>query len=223
MTKKALLVIDVQNDFCKDGSLAVPDGESVVPRVNALMEKGGYDVIVLSQDWHPEDHGSFASQHSGKSPFELGELGGQPQVMWPDHCVQTSKGAEFYPGLKVELADHIQQKGTDKGVDSYSAFCDNNGVSVTGLADYLKKQKIDELHVCGLATDYCVSFSALDAVKFLPGVKVFFIEDASRGIAPGSIQTAKDKMAAAGIETRNTADIVPSAKPAKRINRKFTP
>jgi nicotinamidase/pyrazinamidase len=223
MTRKALIVVDVQNDFCKGGSLAVPDGENVVPRVNALMEKGGYDVIVLSQDWHPDGHGSFASQHHGKKPFEMGELGGQPQVMWPDHCVQTSKGAEFHPGLKVELANHIQQKGTNKGVDSYSAFCENDGVTLTGLADYLKKQKIDEVHVCGLATDYCVSFTALDGARLLPGVKVVFIEDASRGIAPETIQAAKDKMAAAGIETRNTADIVPKAKPAPRKNQKFTP
>jgi nicotinamidase/pyrazinamidase len=223
MTRKALLVIDVQNDFCKGGSLAVKDGENVVPCVNTLMEKGGYDVIVLSQDWHPDGHGSFASQHPGKKPLEMGELGGQPQVMWPDHCVQGSRGAEFHPGLKVELADYKQQKGTDKCLDSYSAFCENDGVTLTPLADYLKKQKIDEVHVCGLATDYCVSFTALDGARLLPGVKVVFIEDASRGIAPESIQAAKDKMAAAGIETRNTADIVPRAKPAKRVDRRPSP
>jgi nicotinamidase/pyrazinamidase len=214
--KRALLVIDVQNDFCKGGSLAVPDGDSVVPVANALINRGGYDIIVLSQDWHPKGHGSFASQHPGKNPFDMGELAGKPQVMWPDHCVQGSKGAEFHPKLFAMLADFVQQKGTDKLVDSYSAFRDNNATALTGLAEYLKAQGIEELDVCGLATDYCVSFSALDAVELLPGVKVNFIEDASRGIDPAGVEEAKKKMQAAGVRAIQSADRLPKAAPKKR-------
>jgi nicotinamidase/pyrazinamidase len=183
MTKKALLVIDVQKSFCKGGSLAVPDGDAVVPVINNLSAHGGYDLVILSQDFHPADHGSFASQHPGKQPFDMGELNGQPQVMWPDHCVQGTDGAAFHDALDTSRVKFIQQKGMDKTVDSYSAFRDNHEKALTGLAEYLKKQGIDELHICGLATDFCVSFSALDAAKLLPGVKIVFIEDASRGIS----------------------------------------
>lgn len=196
---KALLLVDIQNGFCPGGNLPVPDGDKVVPIANRLMEEGGYDVIVASQDWHPADHGSFASQHPGKQPFETGELCGQPQMMWPDHCVQGTPDAEFHPDLNVDDIDYIQQKGENPAIDSYSAFRDNDKAAVTGLAEYLRAQQIRELDICGLATDYCVKFSALDAVDMLPGVQVCFIEDASRGIDPKGVRAAIDEMRARGI------------------------
>lgn len=196
---KALLLVDIQNGFCPGGKLPVPDGDKVVPIANRLMEEGGYDVIVASQDWHPADHGSFASQHPGKQPFETGELCGQPQMMWPDHCVQGTPDAEFHPDLNVDDIDYIQQKGENPAIDSYSAFRDNDKAAVTGLAEYLRAQQIRELDICGLATDYCVKFSALDAVDMLPGVQVCFIEDASRGIDPKGVRAAIDEMRARGV------------------------
>lgn len=219
--KRALLVIDVQKDFCAGGSLAVPDGDAVVPVVNALMARGGYDLIVVSQDWHPADHGSFASQHPGKDPFDMGELNGQPQVMWPDHCVQNSSGAEFHPQLLGSFVDFIQQKGTDKNADSYSAFRDNSKAALTGLAEYLKKQGIEELDVCGLATDFCVSFSALDAIDLLPGMKVNFIDDASRGISLDGVIAARKKMQDAGVNIIRSADRLPP--PASHRRRTIQP
>ena len=196
---KALLLVDIQNGFCPGGNLPVPDGDKVVPVANRLIEEGGYDVIVASQDWHPADHGSFASQHPGRQPFEIGELSGKPQVMWPDHCVQQTPDAEFHPDLNTDAIDHIQQKGENPAIDSYSAFRDNDHGAVTGLADYLRAQQIRELDICGLATDYCVKFSALDAVDMLPGVQVCFIEDGSRGIDPKGVRAAIEEMRAKGI------------------------
>lgn len=210
MKKKALLVIDVQNDFCAGGNLAVPNGDDVVPVVNTLMAQGGYDLIVASQDWHPAGHGSFASQHAGKSVFEMGELSGKPQVMWPDHCVQGTKGADFHAGLDSARFDFIQQKGMNPAVDSYSAFRDNDRAALTGLAEYLKAQGVTELHVCGLATEYCVMFSAKDAIELLQGVKVVFIEDASRGIDPVAVQSAKADMKAAGVVIAQSNDFLPN-------------
>ncbi|KQZ95693.1 nicotinamidase [Rhizobium sp. Root564] len=187
---KALLLIDIQNGFCPGGNLPVADGDKIVPIANALIENGGYDLIVASQDWHPANHGSFASQHPGKQPFEMGELSGKPQVMWPDHCVQETPDADFHPDLNTQAFDHVQQKGENPAVDSYSAFRDNDQSATTGLADYLNRQGVTVLDICGLATDYCVSFSALDARDMLPDVKVRFIEDASRGIDPEGIKAA---------------------------------
>ncbi|RWX78460.1 bifunctional nicotinamidase/pyrazinamidase [Neorhizobium lilium] len=196
---KALLLVDIQNGFCPGGNLPVPHGDEIVPVANRLIAEGGYDVIVASQDWHPANHGSFASQHPGKKPFEMGELSGAPQVMWPDHCVQGTGDSEFHPDLDLDAIDYIQQKGENPAVDSYSAFRDNDQAALTGLAGYLKAQQVDELDVCGLATDYCVKFSALDAVDMLPGVEVRFIEDASRGIDPEGAKTAIKEMRAKGI------------------------
>ena len=215
MGKKALLLVDIQNGFCPDGNLAVPEGNQVVPVANELIANGGYDLVVASQDWHPANHGSFASQHPGKKPFEMGELAGKPQMMWTDHCVQGTKDAEFHPDLNMAAVQHIQQKGQNPSADSYSAFRDNDQAALTGLADYLKSQGVTELDVCGLATDYCVKFSALDAKEMLPGIKVRFIEDASRGIPPDGIAAAKAEMAAAGIEIVSSKDIV---KPGKRTS-----
>ncbi|MGA1831724.1 bifunctional nicotinamidase/pyrazinamidase [Rhizobium wenxiniae] len=197
---KALLLIDMQNGFCPGGNLAVPDGDSVIPVANRLISDGGYDVVVASQDWHPANHGSFASQHPGKKPFEMGELSGQPQVMWPDHCVQGTPDAEFHPDLEVSEIDYIQQKGENPAVDSYSAFRDNDHAALTGLAGYLKAQQITELDICGLATDYCVKFSALDARDMLPNVNVQFISDASRGIDPQGIKEAISEMRERGVD-----------------------
>jgi nicotinamidase/pyrazinamidase len=205
---KALLLVDIQNGFCPGGNLPVPHGDEIVPIANRLIEDGGYDVIVASQDWHPADHGSFASQHPGKKPFEMGELSGQPQVMWPDHCVQETQDAEFHPDLNIEAVDYIQQKGENPAVDSYSAFRDNDKAALTGLAGYLKAQQITELDVCGLATDYCVKFSALDAADMLPGVRIRFIEDASRGIDPAGVAAAIDEMRSKAIGIVSSAAIL---------------
>ncbi|MEN3149376.1 bifunctional nicotinamidase/pyrazinamidase [Neorhizobium sp. IRAMC:178] len=205
---KALLLIDIQNGFCPGGNLPVAHGDEIVPIANQLIEGGGYDVIVASQDWHPENHGSFASRHPGKKPFDMGELSGQKQVMWPDHCVQGTPDAEFHPDLNVEAVDYIQQKGENPAVDSYSAFRDNDQAAITGLAGYLRAQQVTELDLCGLATDYCVKFSALDAVEMLPGVKVRFIEDASRGIDPEGVKSAIAEMRDKGIGIVSSKDIL---------------
>jgi nicotinamidase/pyrazinamidase len=205
---KALLLIDIQNGFCPGGNLPVAHGDEIVPVANQLIEGGGYDVIVASQDWHPENHGSFASRHPGKKPFDMGELSGQPQVMWPDHCVQGTPDAEFHPDLNVEAVDYIQQKGENPAVDSYSAFRDNDQAAITGLAGYLRAQQVTELDLCGLATDYCVKFSALDAVEMLPDVKVRFIEDASRGIDPEGVKSAIAEMREKGVGIVSSKEIL---------------
>lgn len=197
---KALLLVDIQNGFCSGGNLAVPDGEAIVPVVNALMASGRYDLVVASQDWHPADHGSFASQHHGKRPFEMGELSGQPQMMWPDHCVQGTPDAELRHDLDQSRIVFIQKKGEDPAVDSYSAFRDNAGDAKTGLDRYLLMSGVTQLDVCGLATDYCVRFTAENAVEYLPGVKVRFVEDASRGITPEGVAAAISSMKSMGVE-----------------------
>jgi nicotinamidase/pyrazinamidase len=197
--KRALLVVDVQNGFCANGNLPVPGGEAVVPVINRLMAEGGYDLIVASQDWHPPDHKSFASQHPGKKPFEMGSLRGRPQVMWPDHCVQGSSDAELHPELDRNRIHLVQRKGEDRETDSYSAFRDNHAERTTGLDAELKRHGIEQLDVCGLATDYCVKFSALDAVAMLPGVKVRVIENASRGITPEGVKSAFEELRQAGV------------------------
>jgi nicotinamidase/pyrazinamidase len=205
---KALLLVDIQNGFCPGGNLPVPDGDQVVPIANRLIESGKYDLIVASQDWHPAGHGSFASSHPGKQPFELGTLSGKPQMMWPDHCVQGTKDAELHPELRVPEIDVIFQKGEKHHVDSYSAFRDNDQDAITGLADYLKEQGVTELDLCGLATDYCVKFSALDALEMLPGVKVRFIEDASRGITPEGVAAAIKEMRQSGIDIVTSEQLI---------------
>jgi nicotinamidase/pyrazinamidase len=205
---KALLLVDIQNGFCPGGNLPVAHGDEVVAVANRLIEDGGYDVITASQDWHPANHGSFASQHPGRKPFDMGELSGQPQVMWPDHCVQGTPDSEFHPDLNVEAIDYIQQKGENPAVDSYSAFRDNDQAALTGLAGYLRAQQVSELDVCGLATDYCVKFSALDAVEMLPGVNVRFVTDASRGIDPEGVKAAIAEMKASGVGIVSSAEIL---------------
>lgn len=205
---KALLIIDVQNGFCPGGNLPVPEGDTIVPIINRLIEDGTYDLVVASQDWHPANHGSFASQHAGAKPFDMGTLSGQPQVMWPDHCVQGTPDAEFHPDLATDAFDYIQQKGENPAVDSYSAFRDNDQAAITGLAGYLKAQQVTELDICGLATDYCVKFSALDARDMLPDVKVRFIEDASRGIAADGVKAAIEEMRQGGVTIVHSDEIL---------------
>ena len=207
---KALLLIDIQNGFCPGGNLAVAEGDAVVPIANRLIESGRYDFIAASQDWHPPGHGSFASAHPGKQPFEMGELSGKPQVMWPDHCVQGTQDAEFHPGLNIGAADYIQRKGENPEVDSYSAFRDNDRAALTGLDDVLRQRGVTELDICGLATDYCVKFSALDAADMLPGVTVRVIADACRGITPEGVAAAWDEMRARGIEIVDSRGLLAS-------------
>lgn len=205
---KALLLVDIQNGFCPGGNLAVPQGDEIVEVANRLIREGGYDVIVASQDWHPANHGSFASQHPGKNAFDMGELSGQPQVMWPDHCIQGTPDAEFHPDLDTDAFDYVQQKGENPAVDSYSAFRDNDRAALTGLAGYLKAQQVTELDVCGLATDYCVKFSALDAREMLPDMKVRFVADASRGIDPRGVTEAIEEMKARDVAIVASSDIL---------------
>ncbi|MGO6671280.1 bifunctional nicotinamidase/pyrazinamidase [Rhizobium leguminosarum] len=205
---KALLLVDIQNGFCPGGNLPVPDGNKVVPVANRLIDSGKYDLIVASQDWHPSGHGSFASAHPGAAPFEMGELSGKPQMMWPDHCIQGTLDAELHPELKSEEIDLIQQKGEDPDIDSYSAFRDNDRDASTGLSDFLEDQGVTDLDVCGLATDYCVKFSALDALEMMPDVRVRFIEDASRGITPEGVAAAIEEMRAHGIAIIDSAKVL---------------
>ena len=161
---KALICVDVQRDFAVlGGSLYVQDGEQIVPGINELIENGDFDCIVATQDWHPAGHGSFASNHLGKNPFEMGELNGKPQMLWPTHCVQDTPGAEFHPDLKIPEWAYIVRKGLDEQVDSYSAFYDNDKRASTGLTEYLKSVGVDEVFCVGIAGDFCVSATAEDA------------------------------------------------------------
>lgn len=162
--KKALIVVDVQNDFCEGGVLAVPGANEIIPYINLLMENETYDQIVLTQDWHPANHKSFAS-NNGRKVGETISLNGIPQFMWPDHCVQETDGAEFHPTLNTSRATHIIQKGKNSEIDSYSAFQDNNHFMQTGLNDFLKYHDIQLVEIAGLALDYCVKFTCLDAVR----------------------------------------------------------
>ena len=192
---RALIVIDVQNDFCPGGALAVPDGDAVVARINAMMES--FDAVVLTQDWHPAGHSSFASSHPGKGPFEMVEMSYGAQVLWPDHCIQGSEGAAFHPGLRTD-GDLILRKGFRKAIDSYSAFFENDRSTPTGLEGYLRTRGIGEVVLAGLATDFCVNYSAVDAARLGFGVSVAL--EACRGIdMEGSVAAAEAGMRAAGV------------------------
>jgi len=202
---KTLILVDIQNDFLPGGALAVPEGDVIVPIVNHLLPR--FDLVVATQDWHPADHGSFAPNHAGKKPFENIELNGLPQTLWPVHCVQNTGGACFAPGLDTRRVARVFPKGIDPRVDSYSGFFDNGRRSSTGLAEWLKQQGARELWVCGLATDFCVKFTALDAVA--EGFRVHLITDACRGIdlPEGSINAALAEMAAAGVQLVTSQDL----------------
>ena len=197
---EALLVIDVQNDFCPKGALAVAGGDMIIQPINAAMDK--FDIVVLTQDWHPTDHKSFASSHANKKPFDTVVMSYGDQVLWPDHCIQGSVGAGFHPDLNHTRADVIIRKGSNPAVDSYSAFYENDKVTPTGLHGYLKNRDVTKLTLVGLATDYCVAFSALDAAKL--GYAVTVRLDMARGIdSDGSLKAAIDKMSKAGINLVN--------------------
>lgn len=198
---RALVIVDVQNDFCPGGALAVPDGDSIIPAINSLTEK--FDIVVQTQDWHPPNHRSFASNHEGKEPYETVQMEYGEQVLWPDHCVQGSKGADFHPNLHTLKTRMIIRKGFRPGIDSYSAFFENDHETKTGLDAWLKSMDVDHLFVCGLATDFCVKWTALDARKL--GYKVSLIEDAARGIdIEGSVGEAMKEMEDAGVEITNS-------------------
>ena len=191
----ALLVIDVQNDFCPGGALAVAGGEEIVASINAMMEE--FDAVILTQDWHPAGHSSFASSHKGKNPFELIDMPYGPQVLWPDHCVQGSNGASFHPELRTD-GDLILRKGFRSGIDSYSAFFENDHQTPTGLKGYLETRGITRLTLVGLATDFCVHYTAVDAARL--GFDVTVRMDACRAIdMDGSLAAAEQAMHDAGV------------------------
>lgn len=201
---KSLILVDIQNDFLPGGALAVPRGDEVIPVANRIMP--AFDLVVATQDWHPAEHGSFASRHPGRKVGDLIELNGLPQVLWPDHCVQETRGAAFADSLDLSRVKRVFRKGTDAGIDSYSGFFDNGHRKSTGLDDYLKGQGVDEVFIMGLATDYCVKFTALDARQL--GFKVNLVLDGVRGVElkPGDGQRALEEMTAAGVRLVSEAD-----------------
>ncbi len=206
MKKSALIMVDLQNDFCKGGNLAVPDGDAVIPLANQLQSH--FDLIIATKDWHPANHMSFASNHEGKKVGDVIKVHGINQVLWPNHCVQNSKGSEFHPELNTDRVHRIFHKGTDRFVDSYSAFFDNEHMRVTGLGDYLYDAGIQDVYIMGLATDYCVKYSCLDAVQL--NFSVYMIEDACRGVElhPGDVAKAMREMEAVGVKLVETKKLL---------------
>jgi len=201
---KALLIVDIQNDFLAGGALAVPQGDEIIPLVNALQSH--FDLVVATQDWHPREHGSFASAHGSTDVFSMGELSGLPQVFWPDHCVQQTPGAEFASALDQKRIEAIFRKGTCAEIDSYSGFYDNGKKNSTGLEAFLKGKGVTKVFVCGLAADFCVGYTAEDAVD--AGFKTFFIEDASRYIAPDSYEQMKVHLQHKGVKFLLSSNIL---------------
>jgi nicotinamidase/pyrazinamidase len=197
VTKRALVLVDLQYDFMPGGALAVAHGDATLPVAQRMLRK--FDTVVATQDWHPREHGSFAANHDGKKPYEMIDLNGLPQVLWPVHCVQGSPGAELHATLDAKRITKVFQKGTDPTIDSYSGFHDNGHRKATGLGDWLREHKIDQVYVLGLATDYCVKFTALDARN--EGFDVFLIEDGCRAVelAPGDGDKAIAEMREAGV------------------------
>ena len=192
---KTLVIIDVQNDFMPGGPLEVPDGNLVVPVINSILS--GFDLILATQDWHPKDHTSFASNHFEKKPFEKIELHGMLQTLWPNHCIQGSEGAELHREINSNPIAVIFRKGMDPDIDSYSGFYDNNHLLSTGLAGYLKEKTITELYFCGLAADICVYYTVLDSI--LEGFSSVLIEDASRPLYPDKFDDVKCELAKLGV------------------------
>jgi nicotinamidase/pyrazinamidase len=204
--KAALILVDLQNDFCSGGSLAVPDGDAIILMANRLQPY--FKKVIATKDWHPKDHMSFASNHPGHNVGDIIEVQGIDQILWPDHCVQKSKGAEFHPYFETSHVQHIIYKGTDKTIDSYSAFFDNEHQRETGLSDLLKKEGIHKLYIMGLATDYCVKYSCRDAVKL--GFEVSIIEDGCRGVElkPGDVAAAFKEMKEEGVKVVRSSEII---------------
>lgn len=194
---RALILVDLQNDFCPGGALPVPDGHTVVPIVNRLMAR--FDLVIATQDWHPRDHGSFAVNHPDKQIGDVVELDGIEQILWPVHCVQDTPGAELHPQLDRSRIDDFVKKGTERTVDSYSGFFDNGRRHATGLAERLRARGVSDVYLCGLATEYCVKFTALDAADL--GFTTWLVRDACRGIDrhAGDIQRAIAAMQAKNV------------------------
>jgi len=202
----ALILVDIQNDFVPGGALAVGEGDRVVPVANRLMAR--FRLVVATKDWHPADHLSFASQHPGRRVGEMIELDGLKQVLWPDHCVEGTPGAEFVNGLSPSGIHRVFEKGTNRAIDSYSGFFDNRHRQSTGLGDFLRRQGITDVFVMGLATDYCVKFTALDAVEL--GFSTYLVLDGCRGVElnPGDVDRAIEELRRAGVQvTDSTAAI----------------
>jgi nicotinamidase/pyrazinamidase len=197
MANQALIIVDVQYDFCPGGALPVPDGNEVVPVINRLQAQ--FELVVATQDWHPPGHGSFASAHPGRRPGEVIDLNGLPQILWPDHCVQDTRGAALLDSLDTRRIATVIRKGMDPAIDSYSGFFDNGRRQATGLAEFLRARNVQDVWVTGLATDYCVMFTALDAAAL--GFKTRVVRDACRGVnlAPGDVDRSLAEMERAGI------------------------
>jgi nicotinamidase/pyrazinamidase len=195
---QALILVDIQNDFLPGGALAVPAGDEVVAVANRLMEC--FPLIVATQDWHPANHGSFASQYPGRQAGDVIQLNGIPQILWPDHCVQGTWGAEFAPGFAGQRVHRVFHKGVDRDIDSYSGFFDNQRLRSTGLGEFLREHGATEIAIAGLATDYCVKFSVLDAIQL--GFRVRVIQDGCRGVDlhPGDSARALQEMQDAGAQ-----------------------
>lgn len=193
---RTLVIIDVQNDFTPGGSLEVEDGDLVVPVINQIMKK--FDLVVATQDWHPQNHASFASNHDGKQAFETIDLNGMEQTLWPDHCVQGSVGAEIHPDLDIRRVEAIFRKGTDPQIDSYSAFFDNGHLKRTGLAGYLREKGAHELYFCGLAADICVYFTIRDALQ--EGFSATLIEDAAKPLQHKKYREIKEELLKDGVQ-----------------------
>lgn len=201
----ALILIDIQNDFCPDGALAVAGGDEIVPIINQLQEH--FSVRVLTQDWHPANHSSFAGNHAGAEPFSLIDMPYGPQVLWPRHCVQGSAGAEFHQDLKTDPADLIIRKGFRAHIDSYSAFFENDKTTKTGLAGYLQDRGVEKVVIAGLATDFCVAYSAIDAATL--GFDVTLVTDACRAIdLEGSLATAMETMVDKGVKFTTSDELL---------------
>jgi nicotinamidase/pyrazinamidase len=203
---RALILVDLQNDFLPGGALSVPEGDHVIPVANRLQPL--FDHVIASQDWHPPDHGSFAALYPGKQPGEQIELAGLSQILWPVHCVQDSAGARLAPALDTTRIERFFHKGTDREIDSYSCFYDNGHRRSTGLADYLRELAVEQIYLLGLATDYCVKFSALDAVA--EGFAVYVVLDGCRGIdlEPGDVERALEELRAAGVIIVSSGDLL---------------
>ena len=195
---KALILVDLQNDFLPEGALPVPDGDQVIPLANQIQRR--FDLVVATQDWHPSNHGSFAAHHPGKVPGDVIDLNGLPQTLWPIHCVQDTDGSAFAPNLNISCVRKIFRKGTDPRIDSYSGFFDNRHRKSTGLDLFLKQAGVTETHILGLATDYCVKFTALDAQKL--GFATYVFADACRGVdlLAGDVAAALHDMKTAGVQ-----------------------
>jgi nicotinamidase/pyrazinamidase len=203
---KALVIVDVQNDFTSGGNLAVPDGENIIPLINKIQKK--FDLVVATQDWHPTNHKSFSSNHEGKSNFDKIILDGLEQVLWPDHCIQGSHGAEFHPLLDTHRVETIFRKGMDANIDSYSGFYDNGHRKSTGLSGYLRERKVKEVFLCGLAGDFCVFYTSMDALK--EGFRTFYIDDATRSINMKGFENAKMEIRKAGGSVISSAVLLSS-------------